>query len=128
MNFHTSIVKAENSNISIDLKNIYEQGKYFCLKNIWKKIYWKKQVTKFWLFSSQQFNFAIPATFTVAIFQLLCEKWPNTEFFLVLIFPHSDWIRRFIWETMDQKKLRISTLFTHWSKFEIQLILALTKN
>ena len=24
----------------------------------------------------------------------LCEKYPNTEFFLVRIFPHSDWIRR----------------------------------
>ena len=24
----------------------------------------------------------------------LREKCPNTEFFLVLIFPHSDWIRR----------------------------------
>ena len=53
MNFHTSIVKAENSNISIDLKNIYEQEKYFCLKNIWKKKKnrLKKQVIKFWLFS-----------------------------------------------------------------------------
>ena len=37
MNFHTSIVKAENSNISIYLKNIYEQEKYFWLKNILKK-------------------------------------------------------------------------------------------
>ena len=46
MNFHTSIVKAENSNISIDLKNIYEQEKYFCLKNIWKKkkIDWKNKL------------------------------------------------------------------------------------
>ena len=25
----------------------------------------------------------------------LCEKCPNTEFFLVLIFPYSDWVRRF---------------------------------
>ena len=24
----------------------------------------------------------------------LCEKCPNAEFFLVRIFPHSDWIRR----------------------------------
>ena len=38
----------------------------------------------------------------------LHEKCPNTEFFLVRIFPHSDWIR----ENMDQKKLRIWTLFT----------------
>ena len=25
---------------------------------------------------------------------ILCEKCPNMEFFLVRIFPHSDWIRR----------------------------------
>ena len=31
----------------------------------------------------------------------LCEKWPDTEFFLVRIFLYS-----------DQKKLRIWTLFT----------------
>ena len=33
-------------------------------------------------------------------------KCPNTEFFLVLIFLYSDWIR----ENTDQKKLRIWTL------------------
>ena len=37
-------------------------------------------------------------------------KSPNTEFFLVLFFPCLDWM----WETMDQKKLRICTLFTKW--------------
>ena len=40
---------------------------------------------------------------------------PNTEFFLVRIFPHSDWIRRDtkyfrMRENTDQKKLRIWTL------------------
>ena len=39
----------------------------------------------------------------------LCEKCPNTEAFLVRIFPHSDWIRR---DTTDQKELRIWTLLT----------------
>ena len=38
----------------------------------------------------------------------LCEKRPNTEFFLFLIFPYSDWIR----ENTDRKKLCIWTLFT----------------
>ena len=38
----------------------------------------------------------------------LCEKCPNTEFFLVLIFPYSVRIR----ENKDQKKLRIWTFFT----------------
>ena len=37
----------------------------------------------------------------------LREKCPNTEFFLVCIFPYSVWIR----EEKDQKRLRIWTLF-----------------
>ena len=37
----------------------------------------------------------------------LSEKFLNTEFFLVRIFPHS-----------DQKRLRIWTLFTQWQKIE----------
>ena len=49
----------------------------------------------------------------------LREKCPNTELFLVRIFPHSDWIERDISpysvrmrENTDQKKLRIWTFFT----------------
>ena len=38
----------------------------------------------------------------------LCEKCPNTEFFLVRVFPYSVRIR----ENADQKKLLIWTLFT----------------
>ena len=38
----------------------------------------------------------------------LCEKCPNTEFFLVHIFPYSDRTQ----ENTTQKKLRIWTLFT----------------
>ena len=43
----------------------------------------------------------------------LCEKCPNTEFFLVLIFPHS-----------DQKKLRIWTLVMQcmWRKRHVRSI------
>ena len=40
----------------------------------------------------------------------LCEKWPNTEFFLVRIFPYSVQI----WENTDQKIHRIWTLFMQW--------------
>ena len=40
----------------------------------------------------------------------LCENCPNKEFFLVHIFPYSNWIR----ENTDQKKFRIWTLFTQW--------------
>ena len=53
-------------------------------------------------------------------FSALCEKCPNTEFFLVRVFPHSDWIRRDteysvrLRENTDQKKFRIWTLFTQW--------------
>ena len=54
----------------------------------------------------------------------LREKCPNTDFFLVCIFLHSNWIRRFtlftskslysvrIQENTDQNKLRLWTLFT----------------
>ena len=52
----------------------------------------------------------------------LREKCPNTGFFLVRVFPHSDWIRRDsislysvgMRRNTDQKKLRIWTLFTQW--------------
>ena len=40
----------------------------------------------------------------------LREKCPNTEFFLVRIFPYFDRIRG----NTDQKNLRIWTLFTQW--------------
>ena len=47
----------------------------------------------------------------------LREKCPNTEIFLVRIFPYS--VR--MWENTDQKKLRIWTLFTqHRSIIDIQ--------
>ena len=47
----------------------------------------------------------------------LCKMCPNTEIFLICIFPHLDWIRRYsvrMRENTDQKKLRIWTLFTQW--------------
>ena len=54
----------------------------------------------------------------VLLLLTLCEKCPNTQFFLVRILPYSDWIRRFtgygkirIRGNTDQKKLRIWTLF-----------------
>ena len=52
------------------------------------------------------------------VIDTLRKKCPNTEFFLVLIFPYSDWIRRDspysvrIRENKNRKKLRIWTLFT----------------
>ena len=45
----------------------------------------------------------------------LREKCPNTEVFLVCIFPYLDWIRGDtvqMRENTDQKNLRILTLFT----------------
>ena len=48
----------------------------------------------------------------------LLEKCPNTEFFLLRIFPYLDWIRNKspylvrIRENTDHKQLRIWTLFT----------------
>ena len=49
----------------------------------------------------------------------LREKCPNTEFFLVGIFPYSDWIQ----ENTDQKKPRICTLKSNTKYFEIRIVL-----
>ena len=38
--------------------------------------------------------------------QALCEKCPNTDFFLIRIFPYSEWVGRF----KEQ-------IFTQWRKF-----------
>ena len=45
---------------------------------------------------------------TCAVYSTLHEKHPNTEFFIVYIFPHSVRIR----ENTDQKMLRMWTHFT----------------
>ena len=44
--------------------------------------------------------------------------WPNTEFFLVRIFPYSDQMP----ENTAMKKLSILTFFTQWWLNEIYLI------
>ena len=53
-------------------------------------------------------------------------KVSNTEFFLVRIFPHSDWIQEIrsispysvrMRENTNQKKLRIWTHFTQWETY-----------
>ena len=46
----------------------------------------------------------------------LRARCSNTEFFLVRIFPYSDWMR----ENTGQKKLRIWTLFTQWLYCELR--------
>ena len=52
----------------------------------------------------------------------LREKCPDTDFFLVHIFPHLDWIRSIslysvqMRENTDQKKLCIWTLFMQWQE------------
>ena len=62
----------------------------------------------------------------------LRENFPNTEFFLVRIFSHSDWIQREILrissysarirEHTDFKKLRIWTLSTQRRSFKVSYI------
>ena len=66
--------------------------------------------------STDNHNFQISRNFGAPP---LREKCSNTEFFLVCIFPHSDWIRRDISpysvqmrENTDQKKLHIWSVFT----------------
>ena len=61
-------------------------------KQTFFKSYWKIHATRIW------------EAFT------LREKCPNTEFFVLRIFPHSVQIR----ENTKQKKLRIWTLFMQW--------------
>ena len=47
----------------------------------------------------------------------LREKWPNTELFLVRIFPHSDWIRRIRRHPKCGKILtRNNSMFEHFSR------------
>ena len=48
------------------------------------------------------------------------EKCPNTEFFLVRIFPHSDWIRRFTPYSvrMRENTTRKNSVFEHFSRCE----------
>ena len=54
-------------------------------------------------------NGSIKVNKHVVLFSL-CEKCPNTKFFLVRIFPHSDWIRR---DTTSQKmKFSIKDFFS----------------
>ena len=55
------------------------------------------------------------ALFLLKLQATLREKCPNTEVFLVRIFPYSDWIP----ENTDQKKLSIWTLFTQCYRHNI---------
>ena len=69
-------------------------------------------------------------SFSLTVCLTLREKCPNTEFFLVCIFRHSDWIRR---DTVylrihtecekigTRKKVRIGTLFSHCNEFILNL-------
>ena len=98
---------------------------YFC-----KKLHFKC-LTGFWIhlwimvFSTSTGNYW-PTRSSILT---LREKCPNTEFFLVLIFPHSDWIRRYPYsvrmrEDTDEKKL----VFGHIShnvrdRLQISLVL-----
>ena len=72
------------------------------------------------LVSYLRFAYVQPKTIFEVMFSL-CKKCPNTEFFLVRIFPYFgriwDLLRKYpysarIWENTDQKKLHIWTLFT----------------
>ena len=54
-----------------------------------------------------------------AVHSPLCEKYPDIEFFLVLIFPCSDWIRRFtrIFPHLYGKmRIRKNSVFGHFSR------------
>ena len=64
-----------------------------------------KDVASITILSSQ----SAESTFTILNTKLR-ETFPNTEFFMVCIFPFLELIQ----ESTDQKKLRICTFFTQW--------------
>ena len=67
----------------------------FSMEHLWSLLlYWFSCLSKLW------FNIIVTGLRKTLFKQLnrddtLCEKCTNTEVFLVRIFPHSDWIRRF---------------------------------
>ena len=54
--------------------------------------------------------FPVFKVFITKVLYALCEKCPNTEYFLVHVFPYSVRMRK----DTDQKKIRIWILFTQW--------------
>ena len=101
-------------------------SEYLFLRTSLDGCFWSSLVVDIVAFKlqSKMFNF---------LHNSLHEKCPNTEFFLVRIFPHFDWIRRdtpvWIRENTDQKKLLIWALFTQWlSHYNVLLwIIKITK-
>ena len=70
------------------------------------------------MLNNTTFSSEIRNTLLLIAWKPLCEKCPNAEFFLVRIFPYSVeyWKSPYsVWipEITDEKKFRISTLFTH---------------
>ena len=69
-------------------------------------------------------NIFLEKYFTEHLLTVTCEtireKCPNTEFFLVRIFPHSDWIRRFTPYSvrMRENTTRKNSVFEHFSRCE----------
>ena len=97
----------------------------------WSNVYYNKGLRIYSSFIFYNVNFTCVAySFILTVCLTLREKCPNTEFFLVRIFRHSDWIRR---DTVSlcihtecgkirtRKKLRIRTLFSHCNEFILNL-------
>ena len=81
-----------------------------------------KDVASITILSSQ----SAESTFTILNTKLR-EKFPNTEFFMVSIFPFLELIQ----ESTDQKKLRICTFFTQWQlriNWHVHYIIDWSKN
>ena len=62
--------------------------------------------TPIWQLHRGTLSFSVPRCLS---YLSLCEKCPNTEFFLVRIFLYSDWIRRFINLRIHSKYRKIRT-------------------
>ena len=88
------------------------------------KVHFNKLEAKYWTYWTDFNKYFTPGSYLMDPNHTLCEMCSNTEFFLVRIFPHSDWIRRdskirsvspySVWmqENTDQKKLRLWIVFT----------------
>ena len=80
-----------------DVKYILFPGCTFGLPMIWLihlvNEMWIKRTLPTWGKAAGRLKVARPEAATEGLLSLR-EKCPNTEFFLVLIFPRSDWIRR----------------------------------
>ena len=101
------------------------------LTNVYSN-FWNFFISKLWVTSASESTkvptlmflevyglFLWKALYTRIALRPLREKCPNTELFLVRIFPHSDWIRRDIQSKCRKIRTRNNCVFAHFSRSDI---------